>query len=43
MEKMRIVYKILVGNLKGKYHSEELGVFVKTIIRMYLREIWWKL
>jgi hypothetical protein len=41
MGKMRNVYTFWLGNLKGRNHSEDLGVDV-SIIKMDLREIRWK-
>jgi hypothetical protein len=38
MREMRNAYKIYFGNLKGRYHSEEVGVDGRTKIKKDLRE-----
>jgi len=36
MGKMRYAYNILIGKLKGKHHSENLGVYEKIILEWIL-------
>jgi hypothetical protein len=36
MGEMRNAYKILVGNLKGRHHSEDVGVDEKIILEWLL-------
>jgi hypothetical protein len=38
MGKMRNLYKILVGNLKGRHHSESLGVDRRIILEWFLEK-----
>jgi hypothetical protein len=37
---MRNAYKILVGNLNEKDHSENLGVDGKIVLEWILRKVW---
>jgi hypothetical protein len=32
------IYKIFVGEVKGKYHLEDLGVYGRTILRRILQK-----
>jgi hypothetical protein len=41
MGKVRIAYKILVGNLKGRDQFEDLGVDKDMALNMGLEEILW--
>jgi hypothetical protein len=42
MGEIRNAYKILVGNLKGRDHSEDLGVEATIILEWMLMGIGWK-
>jgi hypothetical protein len=39
---MRNAYKILIENLKGREHSEDLGVDGKIILEWILGEMGWE-
>jgi hypothetical protein len=44
MEKMRKAYRSMVGNLKGRYHAEDLGIdgniILEKILGMYGGQVW---
>jgi hypothetical protein len=42
MVEIRNTYKLLSENLKGRDHSEDLGVGGKILLQIVLREIRWK-
>jgi hypothetical protein len=36
---MRTLQKVLLGNLNGRYHLQDLGIDGRTILKVNLREI----